>query len=155
MSDDELTQRVERLEAIEGVRDLLCRYAVASDSLKAANLADLFTEDVILRNPTAYEGRETVVAYYDGVLSSLTSARHHIVNSTIDVQAPDRARHRGYFLAVMFRTTGTTIVFGDYDDLVVRGADGAWRFKEKGNYGAGSLPIPAGEQLPNQTPATN
>jgi hypothetical protein len=154
MSDD-ITQRLDRLEAVEGVRLLLARYAIASDSLLAGNLVELFTEDVVLRNPAEYHGRDAVLQYYDGVLSTLISGRHHIVNSTIEIEAPDRARHRGYFLAFLFRATEALIVFGNYDDVVVRGADGAWRFQEKGNYAAGTAPLPTGAPAPTPTLTTD
>jgi uncharacterized protein (TIGR02246 family) len=142
MSTEDLTARVERVEAAEGVRDLLWRYASTMDRLPPIEeLADLFTEDAVLESADRHEGRDAILAYYDGVLSSLTAARHHVVNSTISVEGPDRARHRGYFLALLERGGETLLVHGDYDDLVVRGADGRWRFQQKGNLGMGSITV--------------
>lgn len=136
MSD--LAERVERLEAIEAVRELIWRYASTVDRLgDIGELADLFTEDAVLTNPDRHEGRQAILDYYGGVLSALESARHHIVNSTIVVEAPGRARHRGYFLAFLRRGDDELVVVGDYDDVAVRGEDGRWRFSEKGNHTAG------------------
>jgi ketosteroid isomerase-like protein len=142
MSD--LAARVERLEAIEGVRELLWRYASTMDRLPPiAELADLFTEDAVLQGADRHEGRQAILAYYEGILSSLTAARHHIVNSTIAVESGARARHRGYFLALLERDGATLLVHGDYDDVVVRGADGRWRFQEKGNLGMSATTLRA------------
>lgn len=144
MSHDELQARVERLEAAEAVRALLWRYATTMDRLAPAEeLADLFTEDVVLETGSRHEGREAVLAYYVGVLSTLTAARHHVVTTTVEVQGPGRARHRGYFLALLDRRGEIRMVYGDYDDVVVRGHDGRWRFERKGNRGAGSILIQA------------
>lgn len=144
MTADDLAARVERLEAAEGVRELLWRYASTLDRLPPIEeLTDLFTADAVLLSADRHEGREAILAYYDGVLSSLTAARHHIATSTIAVEGPDRARHRAYFLAVLERGGETRLVYGDYDDVVVRGADGRWRFQEKGNIGRGATRLRA------------
>ena len=139
---DDLLQRVHRLEAIEAVRATLSRYAATCDSLSAGeDLGDLFTEDAVLSTVAVHEGRPAILDYYAGVFGSLSAARHHIVNSAIELEEPERARHRGYYLAILTRDGESTAVFGDYDDVLVRGADGRWRFREKGNHGAGSLPL--------------
>lgn len=144
MSTDDLARRLGRLEAIEAVRELLARYAAACDRLQANDLTDLFTEDAVLTSASRYEGRTAIIDYYDGVLSSLVSARHHVINSAIELETPDRATHRAYFLAFLTRDSGPTVVLGDYLDVVVRGTDDVWRFREKGNFGAGSIPLSSG-----------
>jgi uncharacterized protein (TIGR02246 family) len=142
MSADDLAARVERLEAAEGVRDLLWRYASTLDRLPPIEeLADLFTADAVLLSADRHEGREAILAYYDGVLSSLTSARHHVTTSTIAIEGSDRAHHRGYYLALLQRDGATLLAYGDYDDVVVRGADGRWRFHEKGNISRGATTL--------------
>lgn len=143
----ELEHRIERLEAVEGVRELLWRYAATVDRLPPAHeLSDLFTEDAVLVNPDRHEGRQAVLDYYGAVLGSLEWARHHIVNSLIEIEGPGRARHRGYFLAFLCRDGSEMVVYGDYDDVVVRGDDGRWRFKEKGNHAAGASTLPSAAQ---------
>jgi hypothetical protein len=42
-------------------------------------------------------------------------------------------RHRGAFLAYVTRGGVTSLLCGDYDDEVVRGDDGRWRFRVKRN----------------------
>ena len=130
----ELEERIERLEAVEDLRTLLARYAAVVDNDKDVNrLRDLFTEDAALENPTRYEGREAILEYYLGVMKSLEASRHHVVNSSFELEAPDRARHRGAFLAYLARDGVMSLVCGDYDDEVVRGNDGRWRFSVKRN----------------------
>lgn len=131
---DDIQARLERLEAAEGVRELLNRYATTVDRLPPVDeLADLFTEDAVLINPDRHEGRGAILDYYGGVLSSLEWSRHHVVNSAIELSGPGRARHRGAFFALLRRDGGDLLVFGDYDDEAVRGDDGRWRFEVKRN----------------------
>jgi ketosteroid isomerase-like protein len=142
MSD--LESRLERVEAVEGVRELLWRYASTVDRLgPIEELADAFTEDAVLINPDRIEGRQAILEYYGGVLGSVEFAHHHITNSTITVEQPGRARHRSYFVALIRRAGGEVLVFGEYDDVAVRCDDGLWRFSEKGNNVASATALPA------------
>ena len=130
----ELQERIERLEAVEELRALLTRYATVVDNDKDVNrLRDLFTEDAALENPTRYEGRDAILDYYLGVMLALEASRHHIVNSSFELETPDRAQHRGAFLAYVARDGVVSLLCGDYDDEVVRGDDGRWRFSVKRN----------------------
>ncbi|NLT07234.1 MAG: nuclear transport factor 2 family protein [Solirubrobacterales bacterium] len=138
---DDTAARLERLEAAEGVRELLQRYTATVDALPPVErLADLFCEDAVLVNPDRHEGRAAILDYYGGVLGGLEWSRHHVVNSAIEVEGPGRARHRGAFFALLRRAGADSdlLVFGDYDDVAVRGEDGRWRFAVKGNHMAGT-----------------
>jgi hypothetical protein len=142
MSD--LEARIERLEAVEGVRELVWRYASTVDRLGPIDeLAHVFTEDAVMINPDRHEGRGAILDYYGRVLGGFDFARHHIVNSTVTIEGPGRARHRSYFLAFIRKRGDELVVFGDYDDVAVRGDDGRWRFSEKGNHTAGVTTLSA------------
>jgi SnoaL-like protein len=129
-----LEERIERLEAAEELRALLATYASVVDNDKDVNrLRDLFTADAALENPTRYEGRDAILEYYLGVMQALEASRHHVVNSSFEFETPTRVRHRGAFLAYVTRGGVTSLLCGDYDDEVVRGDDGRWRFRVKRN----------------------
>jgi SnoaL-like domain len=145
MSADDLIRRIERLEAAEGVRDLVARYARVIDGTDlAGEFSSIFTADAVLYSNGEYTGRTAIFEYYESVLSQVTFSRHHILNSAITVEAVDRARHRGAFLAMLGRGGQSIVVFGDYDDLAVRGSDGLWRFAIKGNQTIGSTTLASG-----------
>jgi ketosteroid isomerase-like protein len=132
MSD--LERRVECLEQAEEVRAFLRRYVTTMDNNPTLDaLGELFTEDAVLTNPTRYVGRDAILAYYGGVLDAMESSRHHIVNSAIAIEDDGTARHLGSFVAFIRRDGRELVVQGDYDDVLVRGSDGRWRFREKGN----------------------
>jgi hypothetical protein len=107
-----------------------------------SELGDLFTEDATLRTgPAALVGRAAILEHYDRVLSPLVACRHYIANSTIEPLGPTAARHRSYFVALLNGESEAKLVQGSYDDEVVRGDDGTWRFHRKGNQGTIVVPM--------------
>jgi uncharacterized protein (TIGR02246 family) len=143
MSEASIESRLERLEAAEDIRSLLRRYTSTMDALPPiSELADLFTEDATLNTGSAeVVGRAAILEHYDRVLSPLVSCRHYLSNSTIEPLGPGVARHRSYFVALLNGEGEAKLIQGDYDDELVRGADGAWRFRRKGNQGTIVIPV--------------
>jgi hypothetical protein len=130
MSD--LEQRIANLEAVEAVRGVLSDYCELVDSGRIGDdFGALLAADAVMRNPNAVEGREAIVAYYENFLGTVSFARHHIANQKIEVDG-DTARHRAHFLAMLGREGKSILVFGGYDDRLVR-RDGRWLISEKVN----------------------
>jgi hypothetical protein len=139
-----MRDELERLRVAEAVRALLWRYTTAIDSERSVDqVADAFVADAVLLNHDRFEGLSAISSYYADVLASLEVSRHHITNSIIECESPTRARHHGTFLAVIKRDGKTSLLSGDYDDIVVKCPDGLWRFQQKGNYIRVSQPMPS------------
>ena len=130
----DVAERLAELEVKEAVRELVARYCATVDALdRVEELVELMAEDAVLRNPTAYEGRQAIHDYYQTFFSSgVTFARHHVMNQVVSVESPDRARHTSSFLAMIGREGRSLIAFGRYDDTIER-RGGEWVFTEKVN----------------------
>jgi uncharacterized protein (TIGR02246 family) len=146
MPEPDAETRLANLEAKDEVRAFIASYCTIIDRIdEVGDLADLFTEDAVLRNPAGVlSGREAIQSYYaafyaDGVKFS----RHHAVNQVITILEPGAARHEAYFIAMIGRRGESTVVFGRYEDLVVK-QDGVWRFKDKLNDVAGAASLETG-----------
>jgi len=123
------------LEAREQIRDTIARYAHCVDGGRFDELVALFIRDGILEveGEPAHRGRDAIRAFVTGTGHDLavgTGApriRHHVSNVLIDLEGPDRARARCYFLAVTDRGTDH---WGRYRDDLVRTNDG-WYFARR------------------------
>ena len=87
--DDALARRVERLEAIDEIRQLAARYALALDSRDVATLVSLFVEDV--STGEGRTGREALAEWFDPILRPYEITFHLIGNHVIDFDGDDRA----------------------------------------------------------------
>ena len=89
MSD--LDARVARLEAIEEIRQLPARYALALDQRDVRALVALFVDDV--RTGDGRQGRAALAEWFDPVLRPYATTFHLIGNHVIDLDPddPDRA----------------------------------------------------------------
>ncbi len=123
------------LEAREHIRDTIDRYAHCVDGGRFDELGELFASDGVLEveGEPAHRGRDAIRAFVTGTGRDLAAAtgapriRHHVSNVLIEMDGPDRARARCYFLAVTDRGVDH---WGRYrDDLVRAGED--WRFAHR------------------------
>jgi 3-phenylpropionate/cinnamic acid dioxygenase small subunit len=123
------------LVAREGVRETVIRYAHLVDGGRFDELLELFTEDATLEagDQTTARGRAAIRALFVDTGARLSSAqgrpfvRHHVSNIDVDVESPDAARARAYFLAL---TEHGPDHWGRYQDRLVR-VDGRWRFQHR------------------------
>jgi 3-phenylpropionate/cinnamic acid dioxygenase small subunit len=120
------------LEARERIRETIAAYAHCVDGGRFEELVDLFEPDGILEveGGSPHRGREAIRAFVTGTgrdLAAGTGApriRHHVSNLLIELEGPDRARARCYFLAVTDRGVDH---WGRYRDELGRDGD-VWRF---------------------------
>jgi uncharacterized protein (TIGR02246 family) len=127
--------RLANLEAKEEIREFIALYCSTNDKRGAVEeLVGLFTDDAVMRNPAGeHSGRGAITEYYTKFYASgVTFARHHVVNQVITILEPGVARHESYFIAMLGRDGESKIVYGRYDDILVK-QGGNWRFKEKIN----------------------
>lgn len=135
MSDTRWQERIEALEAKDEVREFVARYCTLNDALtQLDDLVGLFTEDAVMVNAAGeHVGRPAIEAYYRAFFDGSTEfARHHTTNQVIDIVEPGVARHRSYFIAFLGRQGESKVAFGQYDDVIVKTAQG-WRFSRKVN----------------------
>lgn len=87
---DALEARIARLEALDEIRQLACKYAVALDMRDMAAVANLFVADV--RVPGRLQGRAALRNWYDTEMRhDLLASAHGILGHVIDVQDGDHA----------------------------------------------------------------
>lgn len=85
-----LQARIERLEALDEIRQLAAKYAVALDMRDFDALANLFVDDVGV--PGKRRGREALRQWYDTeIRRSLLGSAHGVLGHVIDVHDATRA----------------------------------------------------------------
>jgi hypothetical protein len=89
MADDDLAHRIGRLEALEEIRQLAARYALALDSRDVVTLVSLFVEDV--ETGDGRSGRAALAEWFDPVLRPYAITFHLIGNHVIDFVDDDHA----------------------------------------------------------------
>lgn len=90
MSDASLEDRVRRLEALDAIRQLPAKYALALDMRDMDAMVSLFPEDV--RVGKGSSGRAALRSYMDATLRSpFTGTSHHIGGHIIEFDDPDHA----------------------------------------------------------------
>ena len=136
--DADATARLERLEAIEAIRDLKARYADVCDTgYDPVRMRPFFTDDAVWDGGPRfgrYEGIEAVGGFFAGVSSQNTWALHYMVAPIIDV-APDGRTATGSWYLLEPCTIATDegpramVITGRYADRYRREPDG-WKFSE-------------------------
>lgn len=114
---------------------LVISYTHLVDGGRAADVADLFTEDgVWTAGRTRYEGRSAIRAAFTRRQESDRTSRHVCTNLQIDVIDADRATGLVYLTLYRFDGPGPAApeaeLVGDYRDVFVRTPEG-WRFAER------------------------
>jgi 3-phenylpropionate/cinnamic acid dioxygenase small subunit len=135
-----------RAEHDAEIRSLLARVAHLADT--CTDLDDylaLFTEDAVWGMPAnpaldlpanERHGRAEIRSGAEerraaGIQGPGTNSRHLLTTTSVNVEADDRATARSYFLFVDSTTTTPTIrTIGQYDDVLVRGAQG-WQLARR------------------------
>jgi len=87
-SSADLQVRLERLEAIEAIRQLAFGYALAIDARDLDALANLYVEDVRAGDR---QGREALKEVFGAALRQFTCSAHHVTNHLIEMVGPDDA----------------------------------------------------------------
>ncbi|HEY5210916.1 MAG TPA: nuclear transport factor 2 family protein [Stellaceae bacterium] len=140
----DLAARVQRLEAMEAIRQVMGDYVLAADdrhgySVNVERTMRLFAQDGVWDGGTRYgrhEGGSAVRNYLLRGRAGIDWSLHHLSNPSIDVTADGQLAHGRWYLVEMARmrkgeSDETEIVWlgGLYDADFVR-EDGAWKFKQ-------------------------
>ncbi|WP_299573084.1 nuclear transport factor 2 family protein [uncultured Williamsia sp.] len=127
-SPSDLQARVERLEALDEIRQLAAKYAVALDQRDLDAVVGLFVDDV--GAPGGRRGREALRDWYDAAMRrDLLGTAHGIVGHVIDVDGP--AASGIVYSRNDLETESTWLVeFVAYLDSYER-RDGRWWFRRR------------------------
>ena len=143
MTDGDVEARLDRLESTEAIRQLVARYALATDSRDLDALVALFVDDV--RVGTDGRGREALRQFFDASLRAVGVTILHVGNHIIDFDDPDHARGVVYCRGEVQVNDQWIIQAIQYRDTYER-RDRAWYFVRRKHllwYGAelGQSPI--------------
>jgi ketosteroid isomerase-like protein len=86
---DDLEARITRLEAIEEIRQLVARYALALDQRDVRAMVELFVDDV--QTGDGRVGREALAEWFDPILRPYATTFHLIGNHVIDFDDEEHA----------------------------------------------------------------
>ncbi len=144
----------ERNEIERACARLVLEFAKFNDDLDHESLAGLFVEDCVFARPLdpehPYYGKDRVHAIFRDRKARLT--RHVMTNILITVVSATEATGNSYVTMVSapdphakWPREGEGVFMGAFDDIFVRTAEGAWKFKERrGNvalYQGGHVPV--------------
>ncbi len=128
--DDDIRERLERLEANEAIRQLASRYALAVDTRDVDALVELFVDDVRV-GPDGGTGREAFKRWFDGTLrESWTTSIHGVMNHVIEFESADRAYGVVYCRAEHEAGDKYIVQAMQYWDRYER-RDGQWYFERR------------------------
>jgi uncharacterized protein (TIGR02246 family) len=136
-----LVARIQRLEDIEAIKQLIARYAMAADRQNNPDLMlQLFTEDGVLDVGSGYgryQGREVLREFLSGTADIISWSLHFNISPLIEINEDGAGAAASWYLwepANMPdpKTGGEIAVWigGTYTSDVVKEHDGKWRFKE-------------------------
>jgi len=120
--------RLDRLESLEHIRQLVHRYALAVDTRNLDDLVELFVEDVQIGRDQ--RGREAMKAWFAESLARFGDSIHFVGNHVIDMDAAAAAR--GVVTCRDELETGGEwrVGFVQYWDQYVR-REGRWYFSRR------------------------
>jgi ketosteroid isomerase-like protein len=124
---DDLQARLERLESIEGIRDITARYPIDLDARDLDALVNLFIEDV-RASPDAPRGREPLRAHYEQLCRGWGYTVHQVFQQAIDFESPDKAMGHVYCKAEHEIDGRFVVAMLRYLDRYER-RDGRWYFR--------------------------
>ncbi|MGY1814494.1 nuclear transport factor 2 family protein [Blastococcus sp. SYSU D00820] len=127
--DPDLAARLDRLEAVEEIRQLAARYALALDSRDVPALVALFAGDV--RVGDGRVGRAALAEWFDPVLRPYGITFHLVGNHVITRTGPDTAEGLVYCRPEHEVGREWIVMPVVYHDRYVREDDGHWYFRSR------------------------
>lgn len=86
---DDIARRVDRLESLDAIRQLACKYALAIDVRDLDAIVSLYVEDVRAGDR---RGRAALREIFDRVLRGFTTTSHQVQNHVIEFDDADDAQ---------------------------------------------------------------
>ena len=134
MSNVSLEQQVERLTAIEDIKQMKARYcSYADNGYDPDGMASLFTEDAIWDGGDfgRYEGVQDIKSFFSNLSNEIVFAIHPVMNPLITIDG-DSANAKWWLIMwctmmVDGKKEGRWFA-AEYDDYLVK-QNGSWLFK--------------------------
>jgi hypothetical protein len=123
-----LLARIERLEALDEIRQLPAKYALCVDQRDLDGLVNLFVDDVGV--PGKQQGRQALKRWYDSQLRSVLGTAHGVLGHVIDIESPDLASGLVYSRNDLETESEWLIEMMGYLDRYERRA-GHWYFQRR------------------------
>jgi len=123
-----LERRLADLEAAEGIRATIARYAETLDYEQFDELAAIMTEDVILKPGAWFEeqkGKENAMNIFRDYRTTFQYPHRYVANERFEIEG-DTGKGSSYFLVVHSHGGGSYIGWGTYD-WVFRLEEGVWK----------------------------
>jgi hypothetical protein len=124
----DLLARVERLEALDEIRQLAAKYALCLDQRDLDSLVSLFVDDVGVQGKQ--RGRQTLKRWYDNQMRSVMGTAHGVLGHVIDIESPDLASGLVYSRNDLETPSQWLIEMMAYLDRYER-RDGRWYFQRR------------------------
>lgn len=156
-------ERLDRLESLEGIRDIVARYPVYLDERNLDALVELFVEDV-KATPDAERGRGPLRDHYEGLCRRWGATIHCVFEQVVDFESAGRAMGHVYCRAEHEMGDQWIVATLRYLDRYER-RDGRWYFRWRRTnlwyvadmlerpLGANRVRWPDSEPAPAQLPA--
>lgn len=141
MSELTDTEKLERLWAIQQIRDLPLRYALCIDSRDLDGFAKLWAPREVAADPPDMDVN-TFANSSERFFRSSTASVHLVANHLVEFDDNDHARGHVYCWAQTDRTSAWVEQMVLYQDRYVRGDDGTWRFDTRRHLLWWGLPLP-------------
>lgn len=125
---NDLLVRIERLEALDEIRQLPAKYALCVDQRDLDSLVNLFVEDVGV--PGKQQGRQALKRWYDNQLRTVLGTAHGVLGHVIDIESPDLASGLVYSRNDLETDSEWLIEMMGYLDRYER-RDGHWYFQRR------------------------
>ena len=116
------------------IQELLNRYSHNADFEPPERMRELFSEDAVFEVPAMglrFAGIDAIIAFFHSARATKPDVRHVISNAVIE-GAGDSATSSAYLQIIdqnegLWRLAG----LGRYQDKILRGKDGKWRFTHR------------------------
>jgi uncharacterized protein (TIGR02246 family) len=133
-----IEQRLQHMEDLEQIRDLLVAYGIAFDKRDYGGYGNLFAKDGVwvggAQGAQSYTGPAAITAFVEKVYQpTVFPGSYHIMSSfDVDITGPDTATAKSRWTFVVHGVHNEPQIFrgGYYDDQLVR-EDGSWKFKRR------------------------
>jgi uncharacterized protein (TIGR02246 family) len=120
---------LERLVAIQEIRDQIARYAIFFDDKNWEGFAELWADDAAFVGPgMSFEGKSAVLDFLTTCLPADYNGKHMNAPPLVEMLAPDRARARTDVVWITMDFENRIVA--RYDDIF-RLVDGRWLFERR------------------------
>ncbi len=120
---------LERLIAIQEIRDQIARYAIFFDDKNWEGFAELWADDAAFVGPgMSFEGKPAVLDFLTTCLPADYNGKHMNAPPLVEMLAPDRARARTDVVWITMDFENRIVA--RYDDIF-RLVDGRWLFERR------------------------